>query len=320
MSDYSKLQFFPISFFAMTMGLAGLCIALIKAQKALNSDFGIDGILAIVTGAVFLMLTVVYLLKLINHFSTVLEELQDPTRMNYFAAFSISLLLLSTMAFPHSYDLSAFLWGTGTLLQLLFIHYVMDSWVHHEHYEIDHINPAWFIPIIGNVLVPLTGKPLGYVEISWFFFSVGIVFWLVLFVIIFNRVLFHHPMEGNLMPTVFIMIAPPAVGFLSYMELNGDIDNFARVLYYSALFMTLLFIIQAPRFVNLPFSLSWWAYSFPFAAITIATYVMFEFTASVIFQTIGLGLLCLTGFIVVFLLYLTIQAAFQGLICRPDEY
>ena len=91
---------------------------------------------------------------------------------------------------------------------------------------------------MGNVLVPVAGVPLGYPEISWFFFCIGLVFWLILLTIIFCRVLFHHPIPDKLMPTLFILIAPPAVGFIAYLRLAGELDSFARVLYFTGLFFT----------------------------------------------------------------------------------
>ncbi|OGT88951.1 MAG: C4-dicarboxylate ABC transporter [Gammaproteobacteria bacterium RIFOXYA12_FULL_61_12] len=318
MSESNKLQFLPVSFFSMVMGLAGLTIAWRKMQDILQVDWGLDAVLGILSGGVFLTLSLLYLIKIGQHRAAVLAELRHPVKLNFFPTISISLILLSVIAFQFSFALANFLWTLGVILHLLLTHYVMYSWLHHEHYEIHHINPAWFIPVVGNAMVPIVGVPLGYGEISWFFFSIGIVFWLVLFVIIFYRVLFHNPLSDKLMPTFFILIAPPAVGFIAYEKLNGDIDNFARVLYYSGLFLTLLLLAQAPRFLKLPFSLTWWAYSFPIAAITIATFVMFQDTGIVLFQTIGMGLLTLLSLMVAYLLYRTIQAARKGLICQPD--
>ncbi|WP_425415989.1 hypothetical protein [Pseudoalteromonas qingdaonensis] len=45
-----------------------------------------------------------------------------------------------------------------------------------NHYRLEHANPSWFIPVVGNIIAPITGAKLGYIEVSWFFFSVGIVF------------------------------------------------------------------------------------------------------------------------------------------------
>jgi hypothetical protein len=139
------------------------------------------------------------------------------------------------------------LWLAGTALHLVFTFYVMDVWIHHDKFEVHHINPAWFIPVVGNVLVPIAGMELGYTELSWFFFSIGMLFWLVLFAIIFYRVLFHNPLPGKLMPTFFILIAPPAVGFIACIKLTGDLDAFGRVLYYSGLFLTLLLLTQTKK-------------------------------------------------------------------------
>jgi tellurite resistance protein len=319
MTQPDRLQYFPIPIFAMVMGLAGLSIAWGKARGIFNFHPLIDGLMGLFAGLVFLLLAGIYLTKLIKYPTAVAQELQHPIKLNFFPTISISLILLSIIAFPHDYALSNWLWMTGSLLHLLFTHYVMTSWIHHEHYQIQHINPAWFIPVVGNVLVPIAGVELGHTEISWFFFSIGMMFWLVLFTIIFNRALFHNPMPGNLMPTFFILIAPPAVGFISYSKLNGDIDNFARVLYHGGLFLTLLFLTQAPRFIRLPFSLSWWAYSFPIAAITIASFVMFQLTGSVVFQSIALALLALVSIMVCFLLYRTIKAVRAGQICQADS-
>ncbi len=76
-------------------------------------------------------------------------------------------------------------------------------------------------------------------------------------VIIFNRIIFHMPLPVKLLPTLFILIAPPAVGFLSYINLTGELDAFAHVLYNFALFLTILLLSQLPRFARLPFFISW---------------------------------------------------------------
>ncbi|MBF0254900.1 MAG: SLAC1 anion channel family protein [Gammaproteobacteria bacterium] len=317
-TESNRLQHFPISFFAVVMGLAGLSIAWRKAQQVLEINPAIDSLAALLATLVFISLALIYLSKLMKYPSAVLQELKHPIKLNFFPTISISLILLSIIALPYSHGLAGGLWTLGTLMHLLFTQYVMNSWIHHEHYEIHHINPAWFIPVVGNVLVPITGVELGHVEISWFFFSIGITFWLVLFTIIFYRVLFHNPLPDKLMPTFFILIAPPAVGFIAYTKLNGDIDNFARVLYHGGLFLTLMFLTQAQRFINLPFALSWWAYSFPLAAITLASFVMFELTGTVLFQTIGLGLLALLTLIVTYLIYRTFLAVRNHKVCVPE--
>jgi tellurite resistance protein len=165
----------------------------------------------------------------------------------------------------------------------------------------------------------VAGVPLGYVDASWFFFSVGMLFWMVLLTIVFYRIIFHDPIDQKLMPTLFILIAPPAVGFVAYTALTGAADAFARVLYFSGLFLSLLLLSQAPRFLRLRFFLSWWAYSFPLAAISIASMVMYEQTANALYAWLGTALLMMLTGVVVLLFARTASAVFRHSICLPER-
>ncbi|MCP4997011.1 MAG: C4-dicarboxylate ABC transporter [Gammaproteobacteria bacterium] len=318
MSNSSRLEHFPISFFAMVMGLAGTSTAWKKAQHVLELNLNIDVALAVLTTLLFILLVVVYGLKLVKHKGAVTEEFHHPIKLNFFPAISISMLLLSICLLDLSPLFAQGLWMVGTALHLAFTLYVMNTWIHHSHYKLQHLNPAWFIPVVGNILVPITGTSLGYIEISWFFFSIGILFWIVLLTIFLYRVFFHDPLPARLMPTFFILIAPPAVGFIAYLKLVGDIDSFARILYYAGLFLTLLLLTQVKRFAKLEFFLSWWAYSFPMAAITIATFAMYERTHVAGFSTIATVLLGLLSVIIIYLLYRTMKAIGNKGICLPE--
>jgi len=140
----------------------------------------------------------------------------------------------------------------------------------------------------------------------------------VLLTIVFYRVFFHAPLPGRLLPTLFIMVAPPAAGFVAYIQLAGSLDGFARILVNIGLFLTLLLLVQARRFASLQFFLSFWAYSFPMAAMTIATLIHHELTGSDVFLWLGAVLLGLTTVLISWLIGLTIRAAANGQICQPE--
>jgi tellurite resistance protein len=91
------------------------------------------------------------------------------------------------------------------------------------------------------------------------------------------------------------------------------------MLYFSGLFLTLLLFTQAPRFLRLKFFLSWWAYSFPLAAISIASLAMAERTGTTFYRDLGLGLLILLTLIVILLLVQTALAVKRGAICVPGH-
>lgn len=210
------------------------------------------------------------------------------------------------------------MWAIASALHLSFTLVVMGRWIHHTHYTIQHANPAWFIPVVGNILVPIAGVRFAPVDISWFFFSVGLVFWLVLMTIVLYRLFFHEPLPLRLMPTLFILIAPPSVGFLAYVGLNDQLDGFARMLYFTGLFLTLLLASQAVRFLRLPFFISAWSYSFPMAAMTIATFEMGARSGQAFYTGLGWLLIAVLSALVALLSAKTLAAATQGKVCVPE--
>lgn len=315
----SRLANFPISFFSIIMGLSGLAIAWTKAQHVFNIDSPLHTLLTALASVALLLLFIVYGAKIALYPQAVIKELKHPIKLSFFPTISISLLLLSIAFLEINQGVSHFLWVSGAALHLMFTLFVFNSWMHHEHFKVNHINPAWFIPAVGNVLVPIAGVPLGYIDVSWFFFSIGIMFWIILMTIFFNRILFHDPLAKHLLPTLFIMIAPPAVSFIAYMRLNGAMDNFAIMLYFMGLFLTLLLLSQVKHFIRLPFFLSWWAYSFPLAAITIASFTVFEQTSKPFYLWVATGLLILLSGIISILIFRTFKAIKAHGICIPEH-
>lgn len=318
MSEPQRLENFPVSFFSMVMGLAGFTIAWEKTEAVLGLPYSVSQIMLVITLLTFVVLLGVYALKIVRHREAVYAELSHPIKLSFFPAISISLLLLSIALLKIQPQLAFWFWAVGASLHFVMMLFVLNSWINHEHFKIQHMNPAWFIPAVGNVLVPVAGVDFGYIDVSWFFFSIGLLFWIVLLTILMNRVLFHSPLPEKLEPTLFILIAPPAVGFLAYLKLAGGIDGFAHILYNLALFFTLFLLTQIPRLKRLPFFLSWWAYSFPLAAITISTWVMYFHNRASLMKLFALVFLGMLTSVIVLLLFRTFLAVMNKKVCVPE--
>lgn len=314
----SRLRHFPIAFFAMVMGLAGLTIAWKRAEVVFQPWFAVSCGLELASVLAFLLVAVGYGLKIGTHPAEVAKELRHPVKINFFPTFSIGLLLLAVVLVERHFLAARVLWIAGASAHLVFTLYVMNAWIHRSNIEIGHVNPAWFIPVVGNVLVPIAGVRFAHPEVSWFFFSVGIVFWLVLLTIVMHRLFFHAPLPERLQPTLFILAAPPAVAFLAYVALTGAVDAFARMLYYTSVALTLLLATNALRFLRAKFFLSAWAYSFPLAAVTVATLGMAHRVGGTAFEWLGAALLALTSAVVAALLGRTLLAVSRREICVEE--
>lgn len=317
-APHLRLRFFPISFFAVVMGLAGFAIAVQRAEAILGLPTGPGAVLGWVAAGVFILIAGLYAFKLLRYRDEVLKELAHPVKLSFFPAVSIGLILLSIALNAASPGLSFGLLTVGAALQLVLTLFVLSRWITQTTFEIQHANPSWFIPVVGNILVPLAAVDHGMMEIAWFFFSVGLVFWVVLQTIVFNRVIFHHPLPAKLAPTFFILMAPPAVGFIAYVKLTGAVDGFARVLLYTALFTALLLLALYRKFIGIKFFLSWWAYSFPVAALTIATMLMYRMTGFGFFAGVSWVLLAALTAIIVLLLARTLKAIAAREICVEE--
>ncbi len=317
-ADASRLQHFPVAWFAMVMGLGGLTIAWQQAEDVLQLPFHVSPYLLGLSTLAFIVLAGLYGAKFLKYREAVIQEWQHPIWMNFIPTFSISLVLLAIAWLSVNTAYSQLLWMTGASLHLALTFYIVTQWIHQTSFEIAHLNPAWFIPVVGNILVPIAGVSHAPIEISWFFFSLGLMFWPILLAIIFYRVIFHGSLPERLMPTLFILIAPPALGFLSYAKLTGGVDAFGQVLYNSALFFTLLLFLQAKWFTRLRFFLSWWAYSFPLAAIATATLVLFHHTGSVFYLRLSGILLGIASVVILALAGRTAMAVVHRKICIEE--
>jgi len=292
-----RLQFFPVMMFATVMGLTGLALVFKKIQEVLYLPEFLGLITGVASTVLFFVILFTYLKKLSKYKNEVKSELIHPVRVNFFAAISISTLLLSIFYKHLLPELSQIFFIVGAVLHIFFTFYTIKFWIN-NNLEIVHSNPAWFIPIVGNLIVPIAGK--GFVDDSvlYFYFSIGIFFWIVLFSIILNRIIFHKQFAPKFMPTLFILIAPPAIGFLSYIKLTGDLDFFAHMLYSLALFFTILVFVMYQNYIKIKFFISWWAFTFPMAAITLATATMYSLTTTFIYAVLSYVFLVLTTIIV----------------------
>jgi tellurite resistance protein len=260
--------------YAIVMGLSGLTITYQKAGVWLHFPHIIGYSLMVITTIIFILVSIIYIIKYSKYKMAVQKEFNHPIRINFFAAISISMLMLAIIykeAYP---TVSAMFWYPGAILHFYLTMHTISFWIN-SNQELSHSNPAWFIPVVGNVLVPVAGVGFASNGILMYFFSVGMFFWVILFAIILNRIIFHHQLAVKFMPTMFILIAPPAVGFIAYFKMFGEIDGVAIFLFNIALFFTMLVAFMYKNFLKIKFFISWWAFVFPVAAMAIASMLMY---------------------------------------------
>lgn len=264
----------PVSVFAAVMGVAGLGLAWRQASLwpgAPGCAPGWIGETLICAAAVlFVIIAVAYAVKIFRTPGLALAEWRDPRRINFFACVPLSLMLLSAGALPFTRPLALLLWIVGAAMQFVLALIVLARPLAER--KPDHeASPSLFLPLAGIVIGPVTGMPLGYIAISWLMLLTGSLLWLRVCSLLLDRTISGARLRPDEWPLLAILITPSALAFMSYMALTHyQIDAFARILFWSAVLFLLLNLALAGIYRRLPYSLAWWAFTFPSGAMATA--------------------------------------------------
>ncbi|TLE00551.1 SLAC1 anion channel family protein [Helicobacter japonicus] len=323
--DY--FSYLPISFFGACMGLSAISIAWNKMTHLLqnltintenflvpthNTNFLLSTLLANFSSALsvfFALLTLIafiglmsaYILKILSNFESVKLEFFSPLTRPFFGTFFISLLLLPfalhRLRLPESLSLAV--WIVGAVLMFIFSVHIVQFWICNK-LDLSHITPAWIIPVVGlldlPLALPLFADKVWVQDFSFIIagFCVGVgFFWsIVLCVLIFARIVFFEKLPEKLMPTLVILLAPFGAGVGAYAVFIQDfsslgVDNLSYALFSIGLFLLFALLPQIFKIGKCcPFRISWWAISFPLAAMCIAS---FSITESIILKSSALS-------------------------------
>ena len=320
MKKECRLKYFPISIFSIIFGLLGLTIVIEKLEKLWKINNIYSESLLLFSFLIFSLFLISYLLKIFIYFNEVKKEFNHPVKIAFFPALSVSFLLFSIAILEFMPDISEIFLFFGATLQLIFTLKIIGIWINHQKFELKHLNPAWFIPILGNVLVPISASHFGYTEISLFFFSIGFGFWIIVMTLFFNRIIFFGQLAERFIPTLFILISPPFIAFIAWTKINGEIDIFGKSLYYFGLFLFMILVVEIKKFLKVKFFLSSWAYTFPIASMTIGTILMYYRTKILYYKYLTYFFAIILIVLISILFIKTISAIRKREICIEEEH
>jgi tellurite resistance protein len=313
--DTGRLAYLPVSLFGSVMGFSGLALAWRLAATEFGLAWWIGEVLGLVAVGVFVALTLCYGLKCVESRAAVRAEFAHPVAVNFFGTPIIALLLLPAVVAPYSLALTKALWVIGTVSMLGFAWLVVSRWMSVRQ-QIVHATPAWMIPVVGTLNISIVGVTLdlpGAYAASAFGLAVGLFFAVPLFTLILSRLIFEQPMLPPQRPSLLILVATFAVSFSSYLSVVGRVDMFASSLFCLAVFM---FAVLVPKLLRLrsgtPFHTSWWAVSFPLAAMSNAALKFAVHQPSWPTQAFALAVLAFTTLVMVSMSVRTIAGIARG--------
>ena len=127
-----RLKHFPITFFAIVMGLMGLTLAL-HAAAPVSPLAGSAGRAVLWIGiAAAAAIAATYLAKALRYPGQVAWEWRHPVRLAYFPTITISLLLMATALAAEHQALARTVWHVGVVGQGLLTVAVINGWISHR--------------------------------------------------------------------------------------------------------------------------------------------------------------------------------------------
>ena len=310
-----RLDYLPVGLFGSVMGLTGLSVAWRLAHARYGAPDWAANTVAIAAAGAFVLMTCAYLVKLATAPRAVLAEFRHPIAGNLFGTILISLLLLPIVLAPFNRLAAQIMWGVGAFGMVAFAWAIVSRWMS-DRQLIAHATPAWIIPVVGLLDVPLALPGLGLPPMHGVMvlgLAIGLFFAVPLFTLIFSRLVFEPPMPDALQPSLLILVAPFAVGFSTYVTTTGQVDLFAEALYVLTLFMLAVLLNRLRNLAQCcPFRVSWWAVSFPLAASAIAALKFAAAEPGAVSDVIALALLGLATVVIVGLLLRTIVGIARG--------
>lgn len=325
----TPLKFLYPGWYATVMGLCGLALAFHRAMPLMGDLAGaasmVLGALAALALALLLGASAVRARRYPEAWA---EDQRHPVRHTFIAALPVSLLLMATVATAHGLHEGPLQWGIvglwwlGSLLQLAVTAWVLSRWWKGNQaggLQWASVTPALIIPIVGNVLAPLAGVPLGFAPWAAAQMGVGLLFWPVVLVLLVVRIAMQGLWPERLLPASFILIAPPAVVGLSAMQLGAP-ALVVWALWGMALFSTAWCALLAPRIASLPFGLPHWGMSFPLAAMAALTLRLLPEAgaASGALQLLAMTLLAVASLVIAALVLATLRGLRDGSLLTPE--
>lgn len=330
MSSPTPLKFLMPGWFATVMGLCGLSLAWASARPAMG-DMATG--LALVLGALALLVALVLGfasgVRVARHPMALAEDLRHPVRHAFVAAVPVSLLLLATVGVgftgPEGWPglLARALWWLGSLTQGWATLWVLGRWLAPATPGAGagslwpSVTPVLLIAVVGNVLAPLAGLPLGHAAWAWAQFGVGALLWPVVLALLLARRLAHSPLPERLQASWFITLAPPSVIGLVLLQ-AGAPSPVVLACWGVALFTALWLLPLVRRLAAQAFGLPFWSLSFPLAAFTSLTLRLGDPSSGGAWGLAGTLLLAISSITVVWLGFATVRGLRDGSLLAPE--
>jgi len=299
----------PVGLFGAVMGLAGLGLAGRTAMPMVPVPSWFPEFWIALAAIALTALVISYGLKALRHGAAVREELANPALLGFCAALPVGMTLVAAGVAPHAPMLAQALWWCGVPLMLL-LQATALALLLGGRVRLAHLNGGWLIVLVGGIVMPFAGLPLGHRELAAAMFCISAVAAPLVMGAIFWRMKTGPALPDALRPSAFILLVPPSLIYVNGTALwpTAALEG----LYCFALVLALALFIAARGFWRWPFGAPWWAFTFPLDALAGAAALFAKHHPDGAWPALAAGLLLLATVVVIVVLIRTLAALARG--------
>ena len=151
---------FAPSWFASVMGTGILAITSLSYSQYVPVLKNAAVFLFYFNVVLFFVLLIPWTLRWFLYTKEALSDLDHPILSNFYATIAIAMLVLSAnfIIIGENIFIGKIFWFAGVGLTIFFGIVSPFLMFKGEHVTLDHINPAWFIPPVGLIVIPIPGS------------------------------------------------------------------------------------------------------------------------------------------------------------------
>jgi len=287
---------FTPSWFASVMGTGILAITSMFYSQYLPFLKDVAYFLFYFNVVLFFVLLVPWLLRWIFFKKEAMADLEHPILSNFYATIAVAMLVLASNFIVIGKDMAVgkVFWFAGAFSTIFFGLLTPFIMFRGEHVKLDHISPAWFIPPVGLIVIPIAGSLVisqfsGMLQefvifLNYFGWGAGFFIYLSLLAVCMYRFILHHPLPSTLAPTIWINLGPIGAGTIAlinlvknsaFVTIKEPFFVFGLIFWGFGIWWVMMAIIMTLHYVKklkLPYAMSWWAFTFPLGAYVAASH------------------------------------------------
>jgi tellurite resistance protein len=258
----------PAGFFGIVLGLGGLGNCWRAAVAAWHMPPLIGEAIQALAAIIWVILVVLFALKWLFARTEAMAEAFHPVQCCFVGLAGVSTMLIAVAAQPYSRTAAVALFALGAIFTLSFAVW-RTGFMWQGGRDPASNTPVLYLPsVAGGYVAAIALSALGWPDWAQLAFGAALFSWLAIESVVLHRFYMLPAMPPPIRPTLGIQLAPPTVGTIAYLAVNGGVpDLAAHAMLGYGLLQALLMLRLLPWVMAQPFTPSYWGFTFGVTAL-----------------------------------------------------